>query len=167
VELEDQEAAGEKRVSLNLSKIHPTLKTIARNLPRVAASQGFQVRITSGYRSYATQAKLYKDYISGVAAYPANPPGQSKHEKGLALDVLSTNTEGLANLMTSVGLVWAGPSDPIHFEMPAKSSRTGKVTTVSPTPAKKKKSLAKSVLGVTSWIPGPVGIASTVLDFIF
>lgn len=154
-------------MALNLSKVHPTLRTIARNLPRVAAAQGFQVRITSGYRSYATQAKLYKDYISGVAAYPANPPGQSKHEKGLALDILSTNTEGLANLLTSAGLVWAGPADPIHFEMPPGSLKSSKVVPTKGVVAPKKKSLVKSVLGVTSWIPGPVGIASTVLDFIF
>jgi len=151
----------------NLSKLHPTLKKIARNLPRVAAAQGFQVRVTSGYRSYATQAKLYRDYVNGIAAYPANPPGQSKHEKGLALDVLSTNVEALANLLTSVGLIWAGPADPIHFEMPMGGSRTQKVAQVQvPTP-KKKKSLAKQVLGVASWVPGPVGIASTILDFIF
>jgi len=106
-------------VSLNLSRVHPKLKTIARNLPRVARSQGFQVRITSGWRSYATQAKLYNDYVRGVAHYPANPPGQSKHEKGLALDILSTNTEALVNLLTSVGLAWAGPADPIHFEIPS------------------------------------------------
>lgn len=155
----------------NLSRIHPTLKKIARNLPRVAASQGFQVRITSGYRSYATQAKLYRDYVNGVAAYPANPPGTSMHEKGLALDILSTNVEGLAGLLTSVGLVWAGPADPIHFEMPGKiatgSRQSAKQAPVQLLQAPKKKSLAKKVLGVASWVPGPVGIASTILDFIF
>lgn len=151
----------------NLSRVHPTLRTIARNLSRVARSQGFDVRITSGYRSYATQAKLYRDYMNGIAAYPANPPGQSKHEKGLALDVLSTNVEALANLLTSVGLVWAGPADPIHFEMPSGSLRTQKVGAAKVVQAPKKKSLAKKVLGVASWVPGPVGIASTILDFIF
>jgi hypothetical protein len=151
----------------NLSRVHPTLKKIARNLPRVAKAQGFQVRITSGWRSYATQAKLYRDYVNGIALYPANPPGQSLHEKGLALDILSTNPDALVGLLTSVGLVWAGPTDAIHYQMPAGGSRTVKVTAPSPTPAPKKKSLAKKVLGVTSWVPGPIGIASTILDFIF
>ncbi len=151
----------------NLSKVHPTLRKIARNLPRVAAAQGFSVRITSGYRSYATQAKLYRDYVNGMAAYPANPPGQSTHEKGMALDILSTNTDALVGLLTSVGLRWAGPADPIHFEIATGSRQTQKVSPVQVQVAPKKKSLAKKVLGVASWVPGPVGIASTILDFIF
>lgn len=57
--------------------------------------------------------------MAGVARYPANPPGTSKHEKGLALDILSTNTKALVGLLNSVGLVWAGPADPIHFEIPS------------------------------------------------
>jgi hypothetical protein len=151
----------------NLSNVHPTLKKIARNLPRVAASQGIQVRITSGYRSRAVQTKLYNDYIAGRAAYPANPPGTSMHEKGLALDILSSDPYALAGLLTQVGLEWAGPSDDIHFQLPAKSSRTGKVAPVQPPPPKKKKSLAKSVLGAASWIPGPIGLGATFLDWIF
>lgn len=155
----------------NLSKLHPTLRKIAKNLPRVAASQGFQVRITSGYRSRATQAKLYSDYLKGVAAYPANPPGTSTHEKGLALDILSTNTDALVGLLTGVGLRWAGPADPIHFEMTGKiasgSRQTQKVAAVQVQPKKKKKGIVKQVLGAASWVPGPIGIASTILDFIF
>lgn len=104
-------------MALNLFKIHPKLKIIARNLPRVAGALGFNVRITSGYRSYATQSKLFQDYLQGIAHYPANPPGTSTHEKGMALDILSTNTEKLVALLTSVGLKWAGPVDPIHFEI--------------------------------------------------
>jgi len=119
-------------VALNLSRLVPKLKTIARNLPRVANSLGFQVRITSGWRSYATQAKLYKDYLAGIAHYPANPPGTSKHEKGLALDILSTNTESLVSILNSVGLVWAGPADPIHFEIPSGRAVGAPRTNVPP-----------------------------------
>ena len=111
----------------NLTKLHPKLKTISRNLFRVAKALGFQVRITSGYRSYAQQNYLYRQYQAGLSNYPVNPPGTSKHEKGMALDILSTNTEALVSLLTSVGLAWGGPSDAIHFEIPsgqaAKSPR--------------------------------------------
>jgi len=107
----------EEAVGLNLTKIHPKLKIIVRNLPRVSKALGFEVRITSGYRDYVTQARLYREYLAGVSHYPANPPGTSKHEKGLALDILSTNTNALVNLLQSVGLVWAGPLDPIHFQI--------------------------------------------------
>lgn len=156
----------------NLSRVHPTLQKIARNLPRVAASQGWSARVTSGYRSYATQRKLYLDYINGKALYPANPPGQSKHEKGLALDIVSNNDPALVSLLTSIGLVWAGPQDPIHFEMPAKiasgSRRTQKVAPAQVVVApKKKKSTAKKILSAASWVPGPVGWGASILDLIF
>jgi LAS superfamily LD-carboxypeptidase LdcB len=40
----------------------------------------------SAYRTYAQQAYLYSLYLSGQGA-PANPPGTSSHETGLAVDV--------------------------------------------------------------------------------
>ncbi len=40
----------------------------------------------SGYRTYEQQAYLYDLYLSGQGA-PANPPGTSVHELGLAVDV--------------------------------------------------------------------------------
>ena len=40
----------------------------------------------SAYRSYDQQAYLYGLYLSGQGA-PANPPGTSSHETGLAVDV--------------------------------------------------------------------------------
>jgi hypothetical protein len=104
-------------VAVRYSGLHPALRKIAANLPRVAAQNGFQVRITSAVRTRAQQAKLYRDYINGLAIYPASPPGTSAHEKGLALDILSTNPSALIGLLTSVGLYWAGPDDPIHFQI--------------------------------------------------
>jgi LAS superfamily LD-carboxypeptidase LdcB len=40
----------------------------------------------SAYRTYAQQSYLYDLYLSGKGA-PANPPGTSSHETGLAVDV--------------------------------------------------------------------------------
>lgn len=97
--------------------LHPALRTISRNLPSVARSLGFQARVTSGYRSTKKQAWLYERYLAGLQPYPVAPPGTSDHERGLALDVVSTNPDALVDLLTSVGLFWAGPSDPVHFSM--------------------------------------------------
>ena len=97
--------------------LHPTLVAIRRNLPNVARSQGFQARVTSAYRSRAAQTKLYNRYLAGLQPYPVAPPGTSDHEKGLALDVVSTDTDKLVSLLTSVGLSWAGEADPVHFSM--------------------------------------------------
>jgi len=105
-----------------MAGLHPVLRTISRNLPRVARAGGFDARVTSGYRSTAKQAKLYQRWISGLHPYPVAPPGTSDHEKGYALDVVSTNTDKLVSLLTSVGLFWGGPSDPVHFSLLAHTS---------------------------------------------
>lgn len=97
--------------------LHPTLATIKRNLPRVARELGFSARVTSGYRSTKKQAWLYDRYLRGLQEYPVAPPGTSDHERGLALDVVSTDPDKLVALLTEVGLTWAGPSDPVHFTM--------------------------------------------------
>lgn len=106
--------------------LHPTLRLISRNLPSVARSLGFQARITSGYRSPKKQAWLYQRYLAGLQQYPVAPPGTSDHETGLAIDVVSTNTEKLVALLRSAGLSWAGPDDPVHFSLKARpgASRT-------------------------------------------
>ncbi len=40
----------------------------------------------SAYRTYEQQAMLYQQYLDGVGA-PANPPGTSAHEFGIAVDL--------------------------------------------------------------------------------
>lgn len=40
----------------------------------------------SAYRTYGQQAQLYDLFLAGVGA-PANPPGSSSHELGLAVDI--------------------------------------------------------------------------------
>ena len=42
--------------------------------------------LLSGYRTYEQQAYLYDQFLAGVGA-PANPPGSSSHEYGVALDL--------------------------------------------------------------------------------
>jgi hypothetical protein len=72
----------------------------------------------------------------------------------LAIDVLSTNTSALVNLLTSVGLVWAGPGDPIHFQIgydklqrsPVGGSRTNDLPPVN---TKGSSFLKNAVFGVS------------------
>jgi D-alanyl-D-alanine carboxypeptidase/LysM domain len=40
----------------------------------------------SAYRTYEQQAELYRAFLAGYGA-PANPPGSSSHESGIAVDV--------------------------------------------------------------------------------
>lgn len=109
--------------------LHPFVAKIKRNLPRAAVAEGFRARVTSGYRSYAKQKWLYDRYLRGLQPYPVAPPGTSDHEKGIALDVVSTDTAKLARLLTSVGFRWGGPADPVHFVLvgPQIASQSEKI----------------------------------------
>lgn len=47
---------------------------------------GFSPTITSTKRTMAQQLKLYRRWLAGLSPWPANPPGQSGHQYGLAWD---------------------------------------------------------------------------------
>lgn len=104
----------------SLRGVDPTLAFYAEQLIAFGAVAGFQPRITSGRRTFAEQKKLYDRFISGHSALPAAPPGRSKHEFGLAVDMTANSLPGLTWLGTvwrSWGLTWGAPSDPVHFEL--------------------------------------------------
>jgi LAS superfamily LD-carboxypeptidase LdcB len=96
------------------------LQFYAEELIAWAASVGFQPRVTSGRRSHALQKKLYEAYRSGRSALPAAPPGKSKHEFGLAVDMIANSPQALESMgkvWQSWGLTWGGKRDPVHFEL--------------------------------------------------
>jgi hypothetical protein len=103
--------------------LDPKLATIAKNLPKVCKSLGFNARVTSGYRSKKKQTELYINYKNGYSPYPAAYPGTSDHEIGMAIDVVTDNQDALVALLTAAGLYWAGPSDPIHFSAISPKSK--------------------------------------------
>lgn len=92
------------------------------------------VRVSSGYRSSTEQARLYRRYLAGLMPGPVAPPGQSKHELGLAIDVWSPawdasfDASNPPSVLVAAGQAWeaAGGTwgghfktvdpDPIHFE---------------------------------------------------
>ena len=84
-----------------------------------ARQHGWKGTVSSGYRSYADQQRIYN---SGVR--PAAKPGTSNHEftafPGGAVDV--TDPQGLAALLQrspfAGKLVWAGSKDAVHFSHP-------------------------------------------------
>jgi len=74
-------------VSLSpLSGVHPEVKEAAEFAVDIADWYGIPVTITSGFRSYQEQDRLYKRFLSGRARFPAAPPGRSAHGYGLAFD---------------------------------------------------------------------------------
>jgi LysM repeat protein len=60
----------------------------------------------SAYRTYDQQSYLYNLYLSGQGA-PANPPGTSTHELGVAVDVPSEQMRGIIDQIGGI-YGWSG-----------------------------------------------------------
>lgn len=86
-------------------------------LLKQASAEGIDVRVTSGYRSRAHQSRLYNRWKAGKSRLPAARPGTSKHERGLAADLLASDLPRVVKIARSLGLKWAGEKDPVHFEL--------------------------------------------------
>ena len=62
-------------------------------LSEAAANQGLDIYLSSGFRSYDTQARIYESYVDSYGQASADTfsarPGYSEHQTGLAIDVNS------------------------------------------------------------------------------
>lgn len=61
-----------------------------RIMAKAARKKGVDLRIRSGFRTFAKQERLYKQYRRGDGNLAA-PPGYSNHESGRALDLYVTD----------------------------------------------------------------------------
>ncbi len=95
---------------------HP-LRTVAadalENMVGAAAADGVQLRLLSGYRSYATQKSLYNNYVANYGRAAADRfsarPGHSEHQSGLTLDIGDATAPGCdiaACFATTAGGQW-------------------------------------------------------------
>lgn len=108
--------------SSSISSLREPMRSAAALLLKVAPALGASsVRVTSAKRSRAQQSSLYKNFLAGRAQYPVAPPGSSKHEQGLAVDIVVSPPAAQAALgewWRKVGGTWGGSfNDPIHFEL--------------------------------------------------
>lgn len=98
--------------------IHPVLREGMRALYAEASRLGLHPRITSTYRSRATQARLYRAFLQGRSRWPAARPGHSLHQYGLAFDMLSDDMARLGAIWESWGGRWGGRfNDAVHYEL--------------------------------------------------
>lgn len=101
--------------------LQPWLRPYADWLLSAAPYAGAtSVRVTSVRRSRAQQAQLYKSYLAGRSSFPAAPPGSSKHEYGLAFDMVTEPFSALDTLgvwWRQLGGEWS-TTDRIHFAAP-------------------------------------------------
>lgn len=96
----------------SLSGLQPWLRPWAEQLVRIG---GQHVRITSVYRSWGEQLKLWLTRYKNP--YPVAPPGRSMHNLGRAWDM--TGDRRVLHYLGAVWKSWGGtwsPSDEIHFE---------------------------------------------------
>lgn len=82
--------------------------------------------ITSGLRTRMEQEALWAKFQRGAKEFTTLPPGRSQHERGFAVDIARTNVRAAEDdllreagaLWRSMGGVWGGEADPVHFEAP-------------------------------------------------
>jgi hypothetical protein len=85
-------------------------------LDRAAGLLGEPVPVSSGWRSFSEQQRLWRH--RGANPYPVAPPGTSAHERGRAVDVPRPFVARLARIARRVGLCHPYPdTDPVHFEL--------------------------------------------------
>ncbi|HEV2780934.1 MAG TPA: D-alanyl-D-alanine carboxypeptidase family protein [Actinophytocola sp.] len=88
-----------------------------RRMDAAARAAGLDLHVNSGYRSYAEQAQLYRDYQNGTGNLAA-PPGRSTHGLGLSADINVTNPRVQAWLRENAakyGFVNDVASEPWHW----------------------------------------------------
>jgi len=108
----------------DLSTLDPWLSPFARWLYRYGKQFDGRLVVTSARRSSAKQAELRRKWETGESQIPANRPGTSLHEFGLAFDMARLGINPLQDpLLMYLGEVWewmggrhGGVRDPVHFQ---------------------------------------------------
>lgn len=96
--------------------LQPWLRQYAYYFYDWLRQQGVNPRVTSVYRSRGKQRILYERYMRGESELPAAPPGKSKHQYGLAFDIVTDNPQLAGEAWKYMGGKWWS-SDPVHFEV--------------------------------------------------
>ena len=108
----------------DLNTLDYRLAPWAKWLFAVGKSYDGRLVVTSARRSSAKQAELRRKWEQGLSAIPANRPGTSLHEYGLAFDLARLGKDPMVDpLLAWLGLVWTmvggrhgGIRDPVHFQ---------------------------------------------------
>ena len=113
-------AVGPAEASARARPVHPEgaaglAPALRAAVARAEQLLGRRIPITSGRRSIAQQAALWADRFRNP--FPVAPPGRSKHEHGLAIDVPTSFVPTLLSVARRAGLCRPYPDDPVHFEL--------------------------------------------------
>ena len=122
---EDGGAAGAPGKGLTGKSLSGVSSGLAQALQMAATEYtqitGKTVEVTSAVRDSAKQAELYQAYVEGRSKFPAAPPGTSKHERGLAVDISQAVADDMdrMGLLKKYGLSRPVANDPVHLEVSA------------------------------------------------
>lgn len=107
-------------MSIGLRGIHADLRGPAEYTLAIARFNGINPIITSVFRSWAEQARLRRRWEAGKSQFPANRPGDSAHNYGLAFDAVVPADQLATWTAIRQWVGWGVPSnDVIHAELPA------------------------------------------------
>ena len=129
----------DRRQLIALRGLHREVRTAAESSVRVGAAQGLHIRISSAFRSMDQQRRLRVRFEKCVAAnrfpsppdclYPANRPGDSGHNFGLAWDsVVPPGEQDAWDAVRTAHGFKVLPNDRIHAEVPDwRSHKSGDI----------------------------------------
>jgi len=109
----------------NLNTLQPALVPWAKWLLEIGRQYDGRLVVTSARRSSAKQAELRRRWEQGLSNIPANRPGTSLHEFGVAFDLARIGVDPFADALLPwlgawweyYGGKWGGARDPVHFQI--------------------------------------------------
>ena len=104
---------------LGFAGMDARIRAHAERTVQAALDEGIRVNVISVRRQYADQMKLWQDYLAGRSRWPANPPGDSAHEYGVAFDATVPEGDYPRWFAIRKAYGWATfAGDPPHAEYP-------------------------------------------------
>ena len=114
--------------TLSATTVDPFLAMVA-----TARAAGRDVRLNSGFRTYAEQKRLHEGHVRGLPGFNlAARPGFSNHQSGIAVDLDvkpgdgNPNYEWLKREATGFGFVRTVPSEAWHWEFRPDAARAAR-----------------------------------------
>jgi hypothetical protein len=114
--------------TLSAATTEPFLAMVA-----AARAAGREVRLNSGFRTFAEQKHLHDGHVRGLPGFNlAARPGNSNHQSGIAVDLDvkpgdgNPNYEWLKREATRFGFVRTVPSEPWHWEFRPDAARSAR-----------------------------------------
>jgi len=143
--LQSRQVGGGSFTGVNADKLNSDfVHKLVEGIKFAEKASGEKIGITEGYRTPETQAQYYANYVKHPIEYQgktynpdprtgsgglAAPPGQSNHQKGMAVDISSGRAREILRANASrFGLRTLGQKDLPHFESGSGSDESSQAS---------------------------------------